>query len=350
MAHLKSKAKYKMLALSLGISAAILIFGIVMIDDLNSQKVFSRLLCPLARLMLFIGVGLVAGQFIEASGWTKFLAALAGPFFRFGNLGNRCSAAFTTAFISGVTANAMLLDFYKDEKISRRQLFLTNFVNQLPAYFLHLPTTIFIVIPLTGRAGALYFLITFLATLLRTSLFLVYGHFHPFFKNRDDSNKVKEASIPDKNKNKGLWENIRKKFPGRITNIATYIIPIYILVFILNSMGLFALARKWLAGYVVTTFMPMEALSVVILGFAAEFTSGFAAAGALLNAGVITTRQTVLALLIGNIVAFPIRALRHQLPRYIGIFSPKTGTQLLLMGQSFRVVSIVIVGIIYYFL
>jgi len=110
MAHLKSKAKYKMLVLSFGISAAILIFGMVMVDGLGSQKVISRLLWPLARLMFFIGV-------------------LAGPFFRFGNLGNRCSAAFTTAFVSGVTANAMLLDFYKDEKISRLQLFLANFVN-----------------------------------------------------------------------------------------------------------------------------------------------------------------------------------------------------------------------------
>jgi hypothetical protein len=54
--------------------------------------------------------------------------------------------------------------------------------------------------------------------------------------------------------------------------------------------------------------------------------------------------------LIGNILAFPVRALRHQLPRYIGIFSPKMGTQILLMGQAFRVTSIMLVGILYYLL
>ena len=97
-----------------------------------------------------------------------------------------------------------------------------------------------------------------------------------------------------------------------------------------------------------TSFMPMESLSVIILSFAAEFTSGFAAAGALLEAGVLTIKQTVVALLIGNILAFPVRALRHQLPRYIGIFSPKMGTQILLMGQGFRVTSIIVVGVIYY--
>ena len=57
----------------------------------------------------------------------------------------------------------MLYEFLKQEKISRYQLMMTNLANQLPAYFLHLPTTVFIVLPLTGIAGAIYFLLTFLA-------------------------------------------------------------------------------------------------------------------------------------------------------------------------------------------
>jgi hypothetical protein len=45
-----------------------------------------------------------------------------------------------------------------------------------------------------------------------------------------------------------------------------------------------------------------------------------------------------------------VRAIRHQLPRYIGIFSPKMGTQLLLLGQGFRITSLVVVGLLYYYL
>ena len=105
-----------------------------------------------------------------------------------------------------------------------------------------------------------------------------------------------------------------------------------------------------MAAHVTQAFVPVEALSVIILSFAAEFTSGFAAAGALLEAGVLTVKQTVLALLIGNILAFPVRALRHQLPRYMGIFGPKTGFQLLLLGQSYRILSLILVGAGYYYL
>jgi len=348
MTRSKGKPGSKPLLVSLVISIVALAAGWFLIHDLDGAKIAARLIWPLTRLMVFITLGLVVGQVIEATGWTRAMAVVARPFFRYGNLGNYCSAAFTAAFFSGVTANAMLLDFYKENEISRKQLYLSNFINQLPAYFLHLPTTFFIVIPLTGWAGALYFLITFLAVILRTIVFLIYGHLTLPPRTPANGRTPGDTSHSGKQKKRPVWDRIKSRLPGRIAGIAIYVVPVYTFVFVLNAMGLFQVAREWLARFVVTSFLPMESLSVVVLSFAAEFTSGFAAAGALLDAGILTTKQTVLALLIGNIVAFPIRALRHQLPRYIGIFSPKMGTQLLLMGQGFRVTSIIIVGICYY--
>ena len=350
MAHQRNKGNRRALFLALLLSAGVLIIGAYQVDDLNAQYILFRLLLPLIRLMMFITIGLFIGQIIEATGWTNTLAVIARPLFRFGNLGNQCSAAFTTAFFSGVAANAMLLDFFQEGKISRRQLFLSNFVNQLPAFFLHLPTTFFIVIPLTGLAGALYFLITFFAAIFRTLLFLIFGRiFLPAPKKGRKTADIQTAPRKAGSNLKGIWDRIKLRLPGRLSRIAVYVVPIYTLVFVLNALGLFELLRAELANYVVTTFMPMESLSVIILSFAAEFTSGFAAAGALLEAGVLTIKQTVMALLIGNILAFPVRALRHQLPRYIGIFSPKMGTQILLLGQGFRATSIFFAGIIYYY-
>jgi hypothetical protein len=347
-AEKKGGTPTRSLLISLAGSLVIVSGAVVLIGELDVDLILSRLLWPLGRLMLFITLGLCLGQIIEASGWIKTMAVLARPLFRFGHLGDRCSAAFTAAFFSGVTANAMLLDFYKEGHINRRQLFLSNFINQLPAFFLHLPTTFFIVLPLTGWAGALYFLITFLAVVLRTILFLVYGRLKlPPLDNANGDAQDRIAAVKKQTRG-STRDRIKSRLPRRIARITIYVVPIYTAVFILNAMGMFKLLREALAGYFVTSFMPMESLSVIILSFAAEFTSGFAAAGALLAAGVLTLKQTVVALLIGNILAFPVRALRHQLPRYIGIFSPKMGTQLLLMGQGFRVTSIMVVGIIYY--
>jgi hypothetical protein len=329
--------------------ASTLFFSSVSLDVLVHGLVF-----PLGRLICFITVGLVAGQLIEGFGWTRQVAVVARPFFRFSRMGDQCSAAFTTAFFSGTAANAMLAEFYDQRKITRVQLFLSNYINQFPAFFLHLPTTVFIVLPLTGMAGGLYFLLTFLAVLSRTLAFLVFGHF--YLKHRLTPEQITDQMPdnfaapppPGKKPVKDIFHGIRQRLPSRVVTIFVWVLPIYTLVFILHWNGMFDMLNTALSRTVALNLMPVESLSVVILSFAAEFTSGFAAAGALMNAGVLTVKQTVLALLLGNVLAFPIRALRHQLPRYLGIFSPKTGLQLLLSGQAFRVISIIMVGILYY--
>jgi len=352
-AHRK-QINYKKLLLSVLFTLFILGVSTLYFDTLTTASTMKRLVMPLLRLMGFITIGLIAGQIIETMGWTREMAVVARPLFRYSKMGDHCSAAFTMAFISGAAANAMLLEFYEEKKISKLQLFLTNYLNQFPAFFLHLPTTMFIVLPLTGIAGGFYFLLTFLATLVRTICFLVFGHF--FLKTSEETkatheNHDKHVQKNQENKNPSgsvLLKTIQKRLPLRIANIFIWVLPIYTLVYILNVNGFFDYLNKTLSAYVTISLMPVESLSIIILSFAAEFTSGFAAAGALMNAGVLSIKQTVIALLLGNVLAFPIRALRHQLPRYMGIFSPKMGLQLLLSGQFFRMVSIIFIGTLYY--
>lgn len=351
MRRTESQPSYKALLLSLSLSLLIVGWAWWSLHTLTVHRLAVSLLWPLVRLLLFITVGLVIGQAIEASGWTRRLAVVAAPLFRFSNLGDHCSAAFTASFFSGVAANAMLLEFYKEAKINRRQLFLSNLMNQIPVFFLHLPTTFFMVIPLTGWAGGLYFLLTFAALVARTVVVSVYGRIFCRPQTPGDADAEPVASQKwSKRKAADVMATIKQRLPGRVIQIAVYVIPIYILVFLVNAMGGFDAARDWLARFVATRVLPVESLSVVVLSFAAEFTSGFAAAGALLDAGVLTVKQTVIALLAGNIVAFPIRALRHQLPRYMGIFSPALGLQLLLTGQILRVISLAATGVVYYYL
>jgi len=350
MAPRKSRLSKTALLVSTSFSLLVIAIGWAQVEGLTAGRLAGQLFWPLTRLLFFITLGLVVGQAIEATNWTRRLAVVAAPLFRYSRLGMRCSAAFTAAFFSGVAANAMLLNFFKEDQITRQQLFLSNLMNQMPAFFLHLPTTFFIVIPLTGWAGGLYFLLTFLALLARSVLVVGYGRLFCRPANSEPSDRPAPSGHTAGKKAKSLKDAILQRLPGRLLRIAVWVVPIYLMVFMINAMGGFDVARQWMARFVVTSVLPVESLSVVILSFAAEFTSGFAAAGALMDAGVLTVKQTVIALLAGNIIAFPIRALRHQLPRYMGIFSPKMGLQLLLLGQSLRIASLIGVGVGYFIL
>lgn len=332
---------------SLAVSAAMLLALWLGLPRIEAALLGDKVAWPVARILLLVGAGLVVGQTIEATGWTRHLAWVASPMFRFSRLGQRCSAAFTSAFFSGVASNSMLVDYYREEKIGKRQLFLANLVNHFPVFFLHLPTTLFIVLPLAGWAGGIYLVLVLLALLLRTSFFLVLGRFllpPPREPEVDGTSGNGSSGRPPFRQ---IAAQVRDKVPPRFVQIMQYVIPIYILVFGLNQMGAFDFMREALSQAGVGQVMPVESLSMVVVAFLADYSTGFATAGALLDNQVLGLHQAVIALLLGNIIAFPVRSLRHQLPRYLGIFSPKLGTQLLLLGQLARIASLALVGVLY---
>lgn len=334
--------------ISAAITVLLMALGPLVVDHLTGPLLLGRLLLPLARLLAVIALGLAVGIWIEATGWTRRLGVVTRPLFQFARLSDHCGAAFSAAFFSGTASNAMLADFHRDRKITTRQLFLTNLLSHFPAYFLHLPTTAFIVLPLTGQAGWIYFLLTFSALLLRCTAFLLCGRW--FFRDGNKSSSDFEApSGPDDKRgaDQSILAMMRARLPARLIEIAVFVVPIYTAVFIANALGLFGFIRQGLTGLVVSRFIPLESLSLVVVSFAAEFTSGFATAGALLDSGALTAKQAALALLTGNIIAFPVRALRHQLPRYLGVFPVRLGLHLLLMGQGFRILSLLAVAGIY---
>ena len=308
----------------------------------EEARLRERVIWPLMRLTGFISIGLFIGLAVEGMGWTERLAVMARPFMRWGHLSHQMGAVFTTAFFSGTASLSMLMSFYQEGSLNRREVTLAVLLNTFPSFFLHLPTTFFVILPLTGKAGAIYLCLTLAAALLRLITIVTWSHFVLPLSEAVYSEKIFE------NKNwKGMALEAGKKLKSRLGKILMIILPVYLIIVLVSDMGFFLWLRKSLALGIGSAFIPVEAMSVVIFSLVAEFASGHAAAGAMLDAGTLDTFQTVLALLLGNIIAAPVRALRHQVPYYMGIFSPGLGTYLMLISQAFRLVSLVAVGLIF---
>jgi len=301
-------------------------------------KLWERLIRPLIRLTGFISVGLFVGQMIEAARWTDKMAVLARPFMRWGHLSDRMGAVFTTAFFSGAASLSMLASFHQEGLVRRREVTLSVLLNTFPSFFSHLPTTFFILLPLAGRAGVIYLLLTFGAAALRLGAVLAYTHFALPLPESQGHYHEKVSEDRDWKK---LLQETGKKFKSRLINILVIVLPVYLVIVLISDMGFFLWLREFVARGITGIAVPVEAMSIVILSLAAELTSGYAAAGAMLDAGTLSVFQTVLALLIGNIIAAPIRMLRHQMPYYMGIFGPASGVRLMLINQTFRTASLI---------
>lgn len=315
---------------------------------MNWSTLWQGLGWPLIRLLGFIALGLFIANLIEVLNWTRGMARLAAPIVRVGRLKDITGASFSMAFFSGLAANSMLAEAHAKGQLSDKELLLSNMFNSLPTYFTHLPTMFFITLPFIGAAGALYVGLTLFAALLRTVCIVVLG--------RVLLPPLPEGCIVcrlDEQGGVGFREALRKslkRLKKRMRQVALYTVPIYILLYVLRQAGVFAWLEQALAGHVgVFSFLPPEALGIVVFHVAAEFTAGLAAAGALLSGGNLEVGQVVMALLVGNILSTPMRAFRHQFPYYAGIFKPRLALKLIVWNQALRNLTLVGVATLFYF-
>jgi hypothetical protein len=141
------------------------------------------------------------------------------------------------------------------------------------------------------------------------------------------------------------------RFKKRIRSILFITVPIYIMVFVFQRLGVFDVLEKAMAENLsLLSWLHPQSLGIVALQLMAEISAGLAAAGALLDSNSLAAREVVLALLAGNVLSSPMRAVRHQLPFYAGIFEPRLAVELITYNQLFRTGSIIFVGVFYYFI
>jgi len=119
--------------------------------------------------------------------------------------------------------------------------------------------------------------------------------------------------------------------------------------FILKQLGVFGWLESFVSGSVwFFDFLPPESITIVVFHMTAEFTAGLAAAGALMAETSLTASQVAGALMLGNLLSTPIKALRRQLPYYAGIYGSSMAIRMVFYNQLSRGASIALVGLGYF--
>jgi hypothetical protein len=339
-----NRGKRIMWALFIAALVAGALLAAVTLGEIPVSRLSSRLLRPVLRLTLAVGVGLLLGIIIENAGLTGRIGRLFAPLLRFGHLKEPSALAFTTAFFSAITAATILMNAYQDETISRRELMISALILTFPAFFAHVPTMFFIITPFVGILGVYYLLILLGADMLRTTAYLLYGRLAlPPYR------PVAVTSPATSQTWTQIWEDTWRKFLSRLYTILVITIPIFVGVFLAREAGLFEWLRGRLTVLLMGVDLPVEAFSILAFSLAAETVGGFAAAGALLESQALSPGVILFTLVLGTILASPMRAVRHQLPYYLGIYTPALGLKLMILSQVFRTLSLLpFLAVIYF--
>jgi len=322
-------------ALGAAALVAFLLAGAVFHGHIPVSHLYVRLVKPLLKLTLAIGAGLLLGMVIENANLTARLGRVFSPFLRFGHLREPSAVAFTTAFVSAAAASSVLMNAYKDRVISRRELVIAALILTFPAFFAHLPSIFFTITPLVGVLGVYYLGMLLAGDILRTVAYLVWGRLTlpPYQPEAVAADSRRPAW-------KEVWQATREKFLRRLYTILVITIPVFVGVFLAQEGGLFNWLNSRLSVFLKGTQIPVEAVSILVFSLAAETTGGFAAAGALITSRALSPAAVLFTLILGTIISSPMRAVRHQLPFYLGIYTPKLGLKLMILSQLCRILSL----------
>lgn len=282
---------------------------------------------------------------LENLGWTKRIGWIARPFTRLGRLKDACGVSFIVSFGSPSSANAMLMQLFHEEKIDKKEMYIASLANTFPSALTHWRSMLPVLIPLLGVTGIVYFGIYIFIGLIKTIAVLIAGRF--LLKDNTKQVQVDSPVFVRLKPAELLKKSIRQGWP-LMRRVIFITIPVTVLVFFLVDIGVF----DWLTLHIqgVTRFfpVPVEGLSISAAYFG-HTVAAYTIAGNMLTAGVISAKNIILSLLLGQLLSSVVSSFRHSAPYYIGIFGTKLGIELLLYSSCIHIFFTIIMFYCIYF-
>ena len=289
-------------------------------------------IATLTKVTLMVFGGVMLGKILEERGWTRFFRHFTRPILKFARLPLYCEGALITSLVSGFAGDALLSLQYRDKNLNARQVILATMILNLPLFISFVPLLVGIVYPLTGWVGLVY-----LATQITASLGLMavatgIGRLTFPPPNNDQPEGAQGESMNPIPQVLKRATTDAAKVTFRILLIAG---PIMGLVFYLVDIGFFQGLQQSIASHIRFPGLPPQALAITA-AHALHIAGGAAVAGGLLKANLVTPKEALLAMILGNVIGTPFRNLRMALPRYLALYPPKLAVTIILCTQGIR--------------
>jgi len=270
-------------------------------------------------------IGIVLIELLIELGWIQKLGFVTAPFMRFGHLREEVGVSFLASFGSPTAGNSMVAELNKKGLIDRRETIIASLVTSFPATFIFVRDLLPVLIILLGTTGLIYLGIVVAVGFLRTAITLVIGH---ILLPPKDHPEIKQE-IKKKRFNAALRAALRASWTPLKRVLPTMAIAA-VIVFQLIDIGFFDMLAVYLRDLPLLGYLPAEGLPIIAAWFASNI-GAYTIAGRLLEEGILSQKEIIIALLAGRVLSSLVR-LRFTIPYYTGIFSPKLGMQIMLLA------------------
>ena len=281
-----------------------------------------------AKIVPIIAIGIFVTSFAVNIGLMKKFDRLIKPLSSKANISAVSALSVVTCMFSTTTGYSMLVDGLNEKIISERELIATTVISSFPSILPHLFTFFVpVVIPILGlTTGTIYVCIVGLAAFLKSCIGIILARL--WLKRTPSTPQLPgldPAPAPVGDKNKALNKSAKSTYKLLKRIVPTMFITLF-LVSVAMELNLFESFSAILEP--VTNILGLE--SEIALISATDIVNTYAGiilAGSLLGEGLISTKGVLIALLLGTVVSFSARFVKHSLPLHVSLFGPKLGSK-----------------------
>jgi len=261
----------------------------------------------LLKTLPVVAVAIYLVSYSIRKGYMERFANAIQPLLRKLGMNEIATISFAASFVSPTASYSILSQAWKEKRIDDREVIAISFLNSFPSVFSHL-YAFFIpfVIPVLGYAGMVY-------TAIRFAVATIKSLFGLFLSRR--------------------WNNRDAKFEVSVKPVSVQQNVVRIAVIMAVSYFIISLIGDRLNILAETlTFLPLNPAVITIAGV--EFFNIRAAV--VIAAGFIDEglhwKWAVAGLILGNVISFSTRAVKHSLPMHLSLFG-KFGVKIVLLNS-----------------
>jgi len=266
-------------------------------------------------------------NYIMNTGVMKKLSNLLSPILRKLRINPLSISSILTCFFSPTVGYSILAEGLKENKINEKEIIGTSLANSFPSVLSHTFTFFIpVVVPILGWTGILFVLIRLGVALTKTIIGFVYLS----IISKDYSFEVPDINKLDKK------ENAKKSFKSTL-RFAKRLIPILFfmmtLVIYLSKVGFFDYVERFVKP--ITNLLNLNPnVGILALTEIMNVQAAIVMAGGFLNEGILSSKEVLIGLIIGNVLTFSTRYVKHSLPLHVSLFGAKLGTKIVMVNAA----------------
>lgn len=302
------------------------------------------------KIVPIIAIGIFATGLAVNLGLMRKFDRLVKPLSAKARISGTSALSVVTCTFSSTAGYSMLSEGLNNKRISEREVIAVSLITSFPGIFSHLFTFFIpVVIPILGfTTGVIYVCLRGLVALLKTCLGIFLARL--WLKDIDNQSTNSQSSVLNP-----AHTSIDKKHALNKSAASTYkmlkrITPIMFITLFLTSvtmeMGIFQSFSKILDPFMNILGLESE-IALISATQIVNTYSGMVLSGSLLDDGMISTKGVLIALLLGNVISFSTRFVKHSLPLHVSLFGPKLGGKIVAVnGAATLAIDVLLIAVL----